>query len=435
MRTSARLIVFVSHCTSSFDGGGIRGKYRSTVAIGRLVCRQVRHRRFVPCYRLHGSARVGTDSLRQRRRDRQGRHRARSSPAPPSRSSTRKPTSRVRRSTNAEGAYSLINVLPGPYDVKVTLTGIPRRRAAQRAGHHRPDRPRRLHAGGRRGHRDRDGRRRIAAAADRQGRRPHRAEVGTISRSCRSTGSATIQALINLVPGTTPMAFGNAETDTPARSMATNVNGQANTQQLDAHRRRHEHEHLAAEPHMYVSPAETVDTVERVDQQLRRRAGHGRRRGGDGHHQVGHERVQGLGVRGLQQREAERQAVLLRRRAGARQAAGQGEQLRRRRSAVRSSTNKLFFFGSFEGYKRTQSLFTFFSVPDAALRAGDFSKAFNTNGSLQTIYNPFTGDADGTGRAAVREQPDSGEHDQPDRAEDPAAVPAAEHRRASAPAA
>ena len=26
--------------------------------------------------------------------------------------------------TNAEGAYSLINVLPGPYDVKVTLTGF-----------------------------------------------------------------------------------------------------------------------------------------------------------------------------------------------------------------------------------------------------------------------------------------------------------------------
>jgi hypothetical protein len=26
--------------------------------------------------------------------------------------------------TNSEGAYSLINVLPGPYDVKVTLTGF-----------------------------------------------------------------------------------------------------------------------------------------------------------------------------------------------------------------------------------------------------------------------------------------------------------------------
>src|SRR5262249_62319169 len=58
----------------------------------------------------------------------------------------------------------------------------------------------------------------------------------------------------------------------------------------------------------------------------------------------------------------------------------------------------LFFFGSFEGYNRRQSLFTFFTVPDAALRAGDFSKAFNTNGTLQQIYNPLTGNANGAGR-------------------------------------
>src|SRR6185436_1772828 len=62
--------------------------------------------------------------------------------------------------------------------------------------------------------------------------------------------------------------------------------------------------------------------------------------------------------------------------------------------------NRLFFFGSFEGYKRRQSLFTYFQVPDEALRNGDFSKAFNTNGSLQQIYNPFTGAANGTGRDA-----------------------------------
>jgi hypothetical protein len=60
--------------------------------------------------------------------------------------------------------------------------------------------------------------------------------------------------------------------------------------------------------------------------------------------------------------------------------------------------DRLFFFGSFEGYKRRQNLFTFFSVPDEALRNGDMSRAFNTNGSLQTIYNPFTGNADGSGR-------------------------------------
>ena len=37
-------------------------------------------------------------------------------------------------------------------------------------------------------------------------------------------------------------------------------------------------------------------------------------------------------------------------------------------------------------------------MPDAALRAGDFSNARNTNGSVQAIYNPFTGSANGVGR-------------------------------------
>ena len=65
---------------------------------------------------------------------------------------------------------------------------------------------------------------------------------------------------------------------------------------------------------------------------------------------------------------------------------------------VRSAKNRVFFFGSFEGYKRTSSLTTFFNVPDAALRSGDFSRATNNAGTQQTIYNPFTGGANGVGR-------------------------------------
>jgi hypothetical protein len=60
--------------------------------------------------------------------------------------------------------------------------------------------------------------------------------------------------------------------------------------------------------------------------------------------------------------------------------------------------NKLFFFGGWEGqYQRTPQQF-FYSVPTDALRAGDFSQAFNPDGSLQVIYDPRTGNADGTGR-------------------------------------
>ena len=60
--------------------------------------------------------------------------------------------------------------------------------------------------------------------------------------------------------------------------------------------------------------------------------------------------------------------------------------------------NKVFFFGSLEGFRRDQSLFTFFTVPDARLRAGDFSQALNANGSLQQIYDPTTGTGNGFNR-------------------------------------
>ena len=60
--------------------------------------------------------------------------------------------------------------------------------------------------------------------------------------------------------------------------------------------------------------------------------------------------------------------------------------------------NKLFFFGAWEGqYQKTPQQF-FYNVPPTALRVGDFSQAFNPDGSLQVIYDPMTGNPDGTGR-------------------------------------
>jgi hypothetical protein len=64
--------------------------------------------------------------------------------------------------------------------------------------------------------------------------------------------------------------------------------------------------------------------------------------------------------------------------------------------------NKLFFFGSWEGqYQKTPQQF-FYSVPPAAIRNGDFSQAYNPDGSLQVIYDPFSGDpATGEGRVPL----------------------------------
>ncbi|MFI5224996.1 MAG: hypothetical protein ACHQX3_12275, partial [Nitrospirales bacterium] len=56
--------------------------------------------------------------------------------------------------------------------------------------------------------------------------------------------------------------------------------------------------------------------------------------------------------------------------------------------------DKLFFFGSWEGVYERVIGDGFFTVPTPELRAGDFSRT-NT-----TIYDPLTGNLDGTGRTA-----------------------------------
>ena len=56
--------------------------------------------------------------------------------------------------------------------------------------------------------------------------------------------------------------------------------------------------------------------------------------------------------------------------------------------------NKLFYFGSYEGTRDRQFLNRTLSVPTAALRRGDLSAAPNP------IYDPFTGNPNGSGRTA-----------------------------------
>ena len=69
------------------------------------------------------------------------------------------------------------------------------------------------------------------------------------------------QTLINLVPGATPARLQNAITDTPGRSLTTNVNGQdrgANNTRLDGAA-----DILVTMPHhaVYVPPVESIETV------------------------------------------------------------------------------------------------------------------------------------------------------------------------------
>jgi hypothetical protein len=53
-------------------------------------------------------------------------------------------------------------------------------------------------------------------------------------------------------------------------------------------------------------------------------------------------------------------------------------------------SKRLFFFGAYEGRRERNPGTTIQNVPTALQRAGDFSQTFNNNGTLSTIYDPFT---------------------------------------------
>jgi Carboxypeptidase regulatory-like domain len=302
--------------------------------------------------------------------------------------------------TNSEGAYSLLNVLPGPHDVKVTLSGF--RDVA------RPN---------------------VPVTIGQISRVDFTLEIGTVSETVMVVGEAPIlqtdkadvhttlrateltnmplnryrnfQSLLNLVPGTAPMAFGNAETDTPARSMATNVNGQANTNNSTRTDGATNMNIWLPNHLMYVSPAETVDTVDVSTSSFDAEQGMAGGAAVTVITKSGTNQFSGSAIENFNNQNLNAKPYYF--------GAGPVPDKQPVKANLYGGTlggpikrNRLFFFGSFEGYKRDQSTFTFFSVPDPALRAGDFSKAFNADGSRQTIYNPFTGGANGVGRQAFQ---------------------------------
>ncbi|MBM3796240.1 MAG: TonB-dependent receptor [Acidobacteria bacterium] len=162
--------------------------------------------------------------------------------------------------TDAAGTYNFVNVPQGSYDVKVTASGF---KAVARTG--------------------------LSVTVNTVARVDVRMEVGQLTEVVNVSAEVTqlqtdkadthtelrgdqvknlplpgyrnYQSLINLVPGATPAAFQNSVTDTPGRSLSTNVNGtnrNNNVTRIDG----------AASvnlwlPHHagYVTPAEMVEVV------------------------------------------------------------------------------------------------------------------------------------------------------------------------------
>ena len=300
--------------------------------------------------------------------------------------------------TDAQGGYSFTNIQAGPYDVKVVLTGFResvRSRVPVTTGQiSRVDLT--LAVG--------NVTESITVQSEAELLQTDKADVHTELKSTEITNLPlnrfrNYQALVALVPGSLPPAFQNAETDTPQRSLNMTVNGQdgaANTTLTDGTRNVN-----VGLPHhnVYIAPAETIETVNITTGSMDAEEGMAAGVAISVVTKSGTNNFKGSGFEFFNNEKLNATPYYFGRGATPvklpveRQTFGGtlgGPILR----------NRLFFFGSYEGYISRQRAFAFFNVPNAALRNGDFSNALNANGTLQQIYDPFTGDmATGTGRS------------------------------------
>jgi outer membrane receptor protein involved in Fe transport len=300
--------------------------------------------------------------------------------------------------TDAQGAYSFINVLAGPYDVKIALQGF---REAVRTG--------------------------VPVTVGQISRVDMTLEIGAMTETVTVKSEAELlqtdksdvktelktdeivnlplnqfrnyQALVVLVPGSLPPTLQNAETDTPQRSLAMTVNGQsgnANTTMTDGTRSVN----VAMQHHeLYIQPAETIETVTVTTGSMDAEQGMAAGAAITVTTKSGTNNFKGSAFEFFNNQKLNASPFYF----------GRGAvpaKLPVERQTFGGTLggpivkNRLFFFGSYEGYRSKAERYTFYTVPDAALRNGDFSNALNTNGTLQRIYDPMSGDmSTGNGRA------------------------------------
>ncbi|MBK5296556.1 MAG: TonB-dependent receptor [Vicinamibacteria bacterium] len=293
--------------------------------------------------------------------------------------------------TDGTGAYSFANAIPGSYTVTVALEGF---RESVRTGL-----PVSVNTISRADVKLEIGAltETVTVASSTQLLQTDKADVSTELRSKEIVdlplaAYRNYQTLVNLVPGATPAVFQNSEVDTPGRALSTNVNG-VNRNNNGTKTDGATNVNIWLPHHtMYVSPAETVDTVNISSSSFDAEQG----MAGGAAITV----VTKSGTNALK---------------GAAFAFYNGEELNARKyfSATKTQDSskifggtlggpikkdKLFYFGAWEGQYQATVNEGFFNVPPAALRGGNFSQAFNTTGTLQVIYDPRTGNPDGSGR-------------------------------------
>jgi hypothetical protein len=203
------------------------------------------------------------------------------------------------------------------------------------------------------------------------------------------------QALLNLVPGATPPALQNAQTDTPGRALTSNVNGTSrntNTTRIDG----------AASvnvwlPHHagYIAPAETVENVNIATNSFDAATGMAGGAAMSVSTKSGTNNLRGSAFYFRNQDEF-----------NARQGYFDPVKLDASTSIMGGTVggpilkNRLFYFGGWERNLQNQSRFDQYTVPTDKMRNGDFSEVLAFNPSFR-IYDPRTGNATtGAGRTA-----------------------------------
>ncbi len=203
-------------------------------------------------------------------------------------------------------------------------------------------------------------------------------------------GYRTYQTLVNLVPGAMPGAFANSTTDAPDRSLATHINGgnaQTNVTRIDGAISINAWlpNHVG-----YNVPAETVDTVNVTSSAASADQGLAGSSAITLITKSGTNDLHGSAFEINNNQEYNARNYFLK--AGT----AKPDSIYNNYGATlggRIIKNKLFYFVSLDATAQKQVVNGTYTVPTADQRQGNFS-AYNN------IYNPFTGNANGSGRTA-----------------------------------
>ena len=240
-----------------------------------------------------------------------------------------------------------------------------------------------------------------------------------------------------LVPGSLPPTFQNAETDTPQRSLNMTVNGQsgnANTTLTDGATNMN-----VAMPHhtVYVSPAETIDTVSITTGSMDAETGRAAGAAITVVTKSGTNTFKGSAFEFFNNQGLNADPYYFGRGAAPHEAADRAPDLRRHAGRADPAGTRCFSSDPMRGTSAASEQYAFFRVPDAALRNGDFRNALNTNGYAAAHLRSGVGEPHRAHRrpAAVPEQHDSRQSDPSDLTEAARALSAGKRRGNRAPAA